>query len=216
MKGVYVFALISHTIPSFAFDSHRVEFIDLDGLHAAIERLAVSPAISESSLRTQHDIVCRLCDRIDAVIPARFGAFLDERELHDIVAVRRSVILETLALVRGRVQMTVRFRGTPESKPVTERPAPRAGMTGTAYLEARLTAARTMPAAARVVTEAVARQAIAERSEPGTDRAPATLYHLVDRANVPAYVDAISSLHLPVATVSGPWPSFAFAPDLWS
>jgi len=38
MKGVYVFALISHTIPSFAFDSHRVEFIDLDGLHAAIER----------------------------------------------------------------------------------------------------------------------------------------------------------------------------------
>jgi hypothetical protein len=111
--------------------------------------------------------------------------------------------------------MTVRFRGAPASNPIKERPARRTGMTGTAYLEARLSAARTMPSEARIVMHAVAPLAIAERSEAGTDRAPSTLYHLIDRGNVTAYSDLISSLQLPAVTVSGPWPAFAFAPDLW-
>lgn len=215
MQPVYVFALTSHTVPSFAVGRHRVEFLDLDGLHAAIERGAERPPISESSLRTQHDIVTRLFDGIDAVIPARFGAFIEERELQEIVAVRRSVLMDTLSLVHGRVQMTVRFRGAPASSPIKERLARRTGMTGTAYLEERLSAARTMPSEARIVTQAVTPLAIAERSEAGTDRAPSTLYHLIDRAKVTAYSDLISSLQLPAVTVSGPWPAFAFAPDLW-
>jgi hypothetical protein len=215
MQTVYVFALTSAAVPPFAIGSHRVEFLDLDGLHAAIERRAERLVISESSLRSQHDIVSRLFDQIDAVIPARFGALIDERELHDIVAVRRSVILDTLSLVRGRVQMTVRFRGAPESTATSARPAQREGMSGTAYLEARLRAARTMPSVARIVTEAVTHLVIAGRSEAGTDRAPSTLYHLIDRGSVTAYSDVMSSLKLPAVTVSGPWPAFAFAPDLW-
>jgi len=210
-----VFALTGDVIPSFRVGRHRVEFLDVDGVHAAIERRPEPPTISESSLRTQHDIVMHLFDRIDAVVPARFGAFIEERKLRDILGVRRSVILDTLSMVRGRVQMTIRFRGAPESKPISERPVPRAEMTGTAYLEARLSAVRTLPPVARVVTGAVAGLAIAERSEAGTDRAPATLYHLIDRANVAAYSDVVSSLRLPAVNVSGPWPPFAFAPDLW-
>lgn len=215
MTAVYVFALTSHVAPSFAVGGHHIEFLDLIGLHAAIERRGGPPAISESSLRTQHDIVRHLFDRIDAVLPARFGAFIEERELHDIFAARRSVILDALSLVRGRVQMTVRVRGAAESRPRTSRPARRPGMTGTAYLEARLSAVKAMPRLARVVTDAVAPMAIAERSEAGTGRTPATLYHLIDRANVTAYSDAISGLQLPATHVSGPWPPFAFVPDLW-
>ena len=215
MQAVYVFALTSHTVPSFAVGRHRIEFLDVDGVHAAIERRAERPTVSESSLRTQHEIVTRLFDGIAAVIPARFGAFIEEGELHEILAMRRSVIMDTLSLVHGRVQMTLRFRGVSASNPARERAARRTAMTGTAYLEARLSAARTMPSEARVVRQAVTPLAIAERSDAGTDRAPSTLYHLIDRGKVTAYSDRISSLQLPAVTVTGPWPAFAFAPDLW-
>jgi len=215
MKALYVFALTGDAMPSFAVDEHRVEFIDLDGLHAAIAWRTEPPILSESSLRAQHDIVMRLSEHLDAVVPARFGALIDELELRDILAVRRETIQNALSLVRGRTQMTVRFRGAPRSKPLSDRSPAGTVMTGAAYLEARRRAARTMPAVANVVTTAVAELAIAERSEAGTGRTPAALYHLIDRGKVSAYVDAISRLQLRALSVSGPWAPFAFAPDLW-
>ena len=213
-RTVYVFALTSHTTPPFTVKRRRVEFVDLGGFHAAIERRHEPPALSESSLRTQHDIVTRLSDRIDAVVPTRFGALIAEHELRDILAARRQVVEEALALVRGRVQMTVRFREAPESIPRSNPPGS-AAMSGTAYLEARRNAARAMPAMAGVVATAVADLTIAERSEAGKERAPAVLYHLIARGNVARYNDAVSMLKAPAVSVSGPWPPFAFAPDLW-
>lgn len=215
MKALYVFALTDDVMPSFAVDEHRVEFIDLAGLHVAVERRTEPPILSESSLRAQHDIVMRLSEHLDAVVPARFGALIEEGELRDILAVRRATIQDALSLVRGRTQMTVRFRRAPGSKPRSDRSPAGTVMTGTAYLEARRRVERTMPALANVVTTAVAELAIAERSEAGNERTPATLYHLIDRGNVSAYVDAISRLQLPALSVSGPWAPFAFAPDLW-
>ncbi len=213
-RTVYVFALTSHAIPSFAVKRRRVEFLDLGGLHAAVERRHDSPALSESSLNTQHEIVTRLADRIDAVVPARFGALIEEGELRNILAARRHVVAEALALVHGRVQMTVRFREAPESMRRIDARAS-AAMSGTAYLEARRDAARAMPALAGVVATAVADLTIAERSEVGTERAPAVLYHLIARGNVARYNDAVSLLKSSAVSVSGPWPAFAFAPDLW-
>lgn len=213
-RTVYVFALTSHAIPPFAFKRRRVEFLDAAGFHAVIERRSQPPALSESSLRTQHDIVTRLFDRIDAVIPTRFGALIDERELRDIIEARRHVIQEALTLVRGRVQMTVRFRETSESMPRSHPPVA-AAVTGAAYLEARRRATRTMPALAGVVSAAVADLTITERSEARTERASAVLYHLIARENVGHYMRVVSSLKSAVVSVSGPWPPFAFAPDLW-
>src|SRR6476619_5667598 len=60
MKALYVFALTGEAMPPFAVDEHRVEFIDLDGLHAEIARRTEPPILSESSLRAQPDIVMRL------------------------------------------------------------------------------------------------------------------------------------------------------------
>ena len=213
-RTVYVFALTGHAIPSFALKRRRVEFLDLRGFHAAVERTSQAPPVSEPSLRTQHDIVTRLFNRIDAVVPARFGALIDEHELRDILEARRPAIQDALALVRGRVQMTVRFPETPESIPRTSRSVP-SGLTGTAYLEARRIASRTMPALAGVVATAVANLTIAERAEPQTERAGAVLYHLIARGNVARYKDVVSSLNSAAVSVSGPWPPFAFAPDLW-
>jgi hypothetical protein len=216
MKAVYVFALTGRAIPSFTVDKHRVEFIDLGGVHAAIERLTERPTVSETSLRTQHDIVMRIFDNIDDVVPARFGALIEEGELRDILAARRSLIQDALTLVRGRVQMTVRFREAPESMPARKPFGANGAMSGTAYLEARRSAARTMmPVLSGVVSTAVADMTIAERSEPATERTHAALYHLIDRSRVVRYSDALSRLQSPAISVSGPWPPFAFAPDLW-
>jgi hypothetical protein len=216
MKAVYVFALTGRAIPSFTVDKHRVEFIDLGGVHAAIERLTERPTVSETSLRTQHDIVMRIFDNIADVVPARFGALIEEGELRDILAARRSLIQDALTLVRGRVQMTVRFREAPESMPARKPFGANGAMSGTAYLEARRSAARTMmPVLAGVVSTAVADMTIAERSEPATERTHAALYHLIDRSRVVRYSDALSRLQSPAISVSGPWPPFAFAPDLW-
>jgi Gas vesicle synthesis protein GvpL/GvpF len=216
MKAVYVFALTGRAIPSFTVDKHRVEFIDLGGVHAAIERLTERPTVSETSLRTQHDIVMRIFDNIDDVVPVRFGALIEEGELRDILAARRSLIQDALTLVRGRVQMTVRFREAPESMPARKPFGANGAMSGTAYLEARRSAARTMmPVLSGVVSTAVADMTIAERSEPATERTHAALYHLIDRSRVVRYSDALSRLQSPAISVSGPWPPFAFAPDLW-
>jgi Gas vesicle synthesis protein GvpL/GvpF len=216
MKAVYVFALTGRAIPSFTVDKHRVEFIDLGGVHAAIERLTERPTVSETSLRTQHDIVMRIFGNIDDVVPARFGAWIEEGELRDILAARRSLIQDALTLVRGRVQMTVRFREAPESMPARKPFGANGAMSGTAYLEARRSAARTMmPVLSGVVSTAVADMTIAERSEPATERTHAALYHLIDRSRVVRYSDALSRLQSPAISVSGPWPPFAFAPDLW-
>lgn len=214
MSAVYVFALTGQATAPFTVNGHRIEFLGVAGLHAAIECRSERLAMSESSLRTQHDIVVRLFEQIDDVLPARFGAMMEERELRDILVARRVVLQDALALVRGRVQMTVRFREAPESMPRREPPAAPSALSGTAYLEARR-ASRAMPAFASIVTATVADLTIAERSEAGTDRAQAVLYHLIDRGDVARYLEAISTLQSPAVSVTGPWPPFAFAPDLW-
>jgi hypothetical protein len=42
-----------------------------------------------------------------------------------------------------------------------------------------------------------------------------TLYHLVDRTAVPDYIRAVEPFRSSAIVVSGPWPPFAFVPDLW-
>jgi hypothetical protein len=153
---------------------------------------------------------------VDDLLPARFGAFVDDRDLEEILAIRREVIQEALDLVHGRVQMTIRIR---ESAPAAGRPdvaGSAAAMSGTAYLEARRAAAvHTVPPGAASMTAAVRHLVAAERSENGQGRAGASIYHLIERRHASQYRAALSSVESPVITVSGPWPPFAFAPDLW-
>jgi len=215
MSALYVFALTGHTTAPFTVRGHRIEFLDVADMHAAVESRSEPLSMSESSLRDQHDIVVRLFEQIEDVLPARFGAMIEERELRDIMTARRSVIHDALALVRGRVQMTVRFRDAIEPMPRRDLPVAPDPQTGTAYLEARRKASRTMPALAGLVTKALADLTLAERSEAGTERAQAVLYHLIRRGDVARYLDAVSRLQSPAVNVTGPWPPFAFAPDLW-
>lgn len=216
MSGLYVYALTRGPLEPFDFQGRRVECLDVAGLSAVVERVVERPKVSEASLREQHDVLMRLSAALDALLPARFGAFVDEAELAQLLDARRGVIQQALDLVSGRVQMTVRLR---EDTVAAGRPVatPAAVVSGTAYLEGRrAAAARPLPSAAAAVSAAVAHLVVAERSDRSQGRNAASLYHLVARGDVRQYTAALSSFESPDLTVSGPWPPFAFAPDLWS
>jgi hypothetical protein len=222
MSLLYVFAFTNTSAPALRHGSRRIEFIELSGIHAAVERVAERPAVSEAALRAQHEIVMKIANTVDAVLPARFGALLDTRELEAIVSTRLAPITKTLELVSGRVQMTVRVfasgkparaRESPSEEPSTGAEAP---ATGTAYLEQRRRErAAPLTGTAGTISRAMAGLVQAERSQPGEGRVEWTLYHLVDRQVLPQYERAMEPFKSPRITVTGPWPPFAFVPDLW-
>jgi hypothetical protein len=216
MSALYVYALSGRRTAPFAVQGHQIEFVKFGTVHAAVERPAERPAVSEAALRTQHDIVIRISASVDDVLPVRFGAFVEEEELGQLIAMRREVIERALELVRGRVQMTARLRGQEASD---ARPAVSPAIavaSGTAYLEARRSAAaRPLTPMAMSVAGAVRHLAVSETIDSEAARTSIALYHLIDKRHVQEYKDALFSLHSDVLTVTGPWPPFAFAPDLW-
>ena len=222
MSGWYVFALTGGAAAPFAAAGHEVEFVDTHGVYAAIERVSGPPPVSEEALRAQHEVVAAIASRVDAVLPARFGTMVGETELGAVVLQRRDVILDALALVRGRVQMTVRLLRAEAGAKEAENPPERPAATGTEYLESRRVALAPppLPVPIPAVEAAVRSMVIAERVERGGGRAAATLYHLIDAHQVKSYRKAVAQVQdqigVAALTVSGPWPPFAFAPDLWT
>ena len=223
MSLLYVFAFTNTSAPPLRHGRRRIEFIELSGIHAAVERVAERPAVSEAALRAQHEIVMKIANTVDAVLPARFGALLDTLELEALVSTRLAPISKTLELVAGRVQMTVRVSasGTPararESPPAEEHGTRTEALaTGTAYLEQRRRVrAAPLTGTAKTISRAVAGLVRAEHRHPGEGRVEWTLYHLVDRQVLPQYQRAMEPFESPLITVTGPWPPFAFVPDLW-
>jgi hypothetical protein len=92
MKPVYVFGLTTHSPPPLVVNGHRIDFIDHHGVHAAIELGAERPSVSEAALRSQHDIVMRIFAHADDLLPVRFGAWVEEHELIDLIETRRAAI----------------------------------------------------------------------------------------------------------------------------
>jgi len=216
MSALYVFALTRDVAAPFEFEGHRIEFIGVSGLGAAVERGAARPRPSEATLRTQHEIVMRISTLVDDLLPARFGAFVEDRELEQIVAIRRNALAQALDLVHGRVQMTIRIRETAPAAGQAGMSDSGAATTGTAYLEARRAAGvPTVPPRAASMTAAVRHLVAAECSENGQGGSVRSIYHLIERRHVGEYRAALSSVPSSIMTVSGPWPPFAFAPDLW-
>lgn len=223
MSRLYVFALAARKARPFSAAGHRIEFVKADVMYAAVERIEEGPAISEAALRTQHDIVARIAGKVDAILPARFGSLVDVQELERVVALRRDAIRDALDLVRGKDQMTVRLfeAGVRTAPPSLVRDGTDAA-SGTDYMQKRrqATTGRALPPTVARITKAVRDIVAAERSEPGQGRVAATVYHLVEHAAVDEYKERLARLQSRLATetlrVSGPWPPFAFVPELWS
>ena len=135
--GLYVYALLGTSIARARLPLRRIEIVPVGGLFAAAERLLSPPALTEAALRRQHRIVVTLSRLSTAVLPVRFGAFMTDDELPQIVRARRTVLLRALKQVRGRDQMTVRIFGPP----LEVLPASRSS-SGSDYLRARAAAIR--------------------------------------------------------------------------
>jgi len=178
------------------------------------ERVAGPPSLSEESLREQHAIVMDLWQRTGCLLPVRFGTVLGERELRTRVAAAVPSLMRSLHHVRGRVQMTVRLFGEPSAGDT----AGPAGASGTAYLQAlrdRSSAIADLAAAVRGPVLALVED---ERVDPGQGTLRLSVYHLIAAADEPRYRSALASVAraMPArAAISGPWPPFAFAPELW-
>jgi len=220
VRSLYVFALVGQAATPFSAAGHRIEFIEVEGVYAAVERIRRAPAVSEGALRAQHQVVAQIAERQAAVLPVRFGALVDAGELGGVVSQRREAIRDALALVRGRRQMTARLRAMDMASPTPVGPASHAAVTGTGYLESRRAAAAPpMPAAMAGFATAVRTWVVAARTEGSRGRVLATIYHLVEGADVEAYMAAAVQVQREmndgVVTVSGPWAPFAFAPDVW-
>lgn len=167
------------------------------------------PPLSPDALRAHEAAVRRIADRSSACLPARFGAAAaDEAELRRIVEKSAPALMQALALVRGREQMTLRVLGAPASPPASGGP-------GTRYLEERRRAS-TVPEL-DPLRKALSGLIRAERVEPhGRPGLVATVYHLIDRGAEAIYrrrVEA-SPLEGVRVAVSGPWPAWSFAPEL--
>jgi hypothetical protein len=213
--GLYVYALAARGLPRrMVLEGHRLRTVTVAGVDAVVEPGVERLRPTEGVLQEQHEIVVALARMTDAILPARFGSFVTAPVLRRTLRTHQPEIAASLALVRGRRQMTVRVFGATIPEPATAQTAP----TGTAYLNARR--ARTVePPEVRLIRDAVRSWAAAERVEIGPGGLRATVFHLVPARMVPRYRRAVLNLPSSIAplqlSVSGPWPPFAFAPALF-
>lgn len=193
--------------------------IHCGGFAAVVGDLPQKPEPDRETLQAQDAVVRRLAETFAALLPARFGeTFADEAVLIDRIAGQASGIAESLALVRGCVQMTLRVFGDPE--PTEESLEEPAGGPGARYLETRRREherSRSLPEIdpLREALRPLLRAERIERRETG--RLLGTAYHLVPRERTGAYLAALEEAGERIGgrrvSASGPWPPYAFGPE---
>lgn len=207
---LYVLALTDTPLGSWTAGRRRLQTAEYSGVHVVYESRPAAPEATDVALRDQHSLVIAIANRARAVLPARFGSLIGRRELAALLRRHDAEIRAALEQVRDRVQMTVRVLGTARPPAGAARPA-----SGRDYLErARRMLNPPLPSRAERLVSAVQPYVVSERREPGAGRLIATLYHLVDSAQVKHYT-AAAGRRDPGLIVSGPWPPFAFSPQLW-
>lgn len=213
------------------------------GVLVLVERRADVPPAEFGTLRKHQAVVSAIAARVPAILPVRFGTLLEAEEIDEALGGREPEIEEAFALVRGRVQFTWRrvrrTRNIVHSKPVSTAysaapPGPgsdprsegaggagagREGASGAgaAYLRRAARAAQPNPPAAfRALQRSLAGLVVQQRYEPATAALPESLYHLVDRAAAARYRKAAATVlsATPALRMTGPWPPFAFVPEV--
>jgi hypothetical protein len=214
---VYVYALAEPGLPRrFTVMGHRLCSLALGEVDAVIESRRL-PDFTTDAIRQQHALVARLAAREPAILPARFGSVADEPALRTLVSSHREEILAALEQVRGCAQMTVRlFFGSTNATRDVAAPAAR---TGTEFLNRRRQRARQLPAEVERVRRELGPVVRSERVAAGERGGLVTVFHLVPHSAIDDYRERaarLSQILLPLTvTVTGPWPVFAFAPELF-
>lgn len=215
-EGLYVYALTEPGLPRlFTVLGRRLHNLPIGDVAAIIERRE-PPEFTTEAARLQRDIITRLTSRLPVVLPARFGSVTDEPSLRALVSRHRLEILAAFEQARGCAQMTVRIFGPGNGIPEESRPAAR---TGTEFLERARARSKYVPPEAALVHGEMSTYVKAERIAAGERSGLLTLFHLVPFESLDLYRQRASGLPsmLPryAVTVTGPWPVFAFAPELF-
>ena len=215
-EGIYVYALAEPGLPRhFTVLGRRLHALLIDDVAAVIERRQ-PPEFTTDAVRHQHAIITRLSSRLPVVLPARFGSFTDERSLRTLVSRHRRETLAAFEQARGCAQMTVRIFG-PSAESADHARA--SVSTGTEFLERARARMKHAPREAGIVRAAMSECVKAERVATGERNGLLTVFHLVPLEWLESYRQRASGLQslLPghVVTVTGPWPVFAFAPELF-
>jgi hypothetical protein len=212
-KLFYIYALAERGLPRrFTVLGRRLQTIDVGRVAAIVEVVSEAP-VTEEALRRQHAVVTRLSERAAALLPVRFGAICTRAELEARVKSAEDVMLAALRRVRGCVQVTVRVHA-----PLERDTSPAPPSSGTAYLVARSERGRMLRNVAGRIRRAVSHVVADQRIDEGKGQLLGTVYHLIRSDEAGEYrsaLDAVAPLLAPLRlVVTGPWPVFAFVPDL--
>ena len=213
-RALYVYALADPGLPAaMQVLGRRLRTVTVGAVSAVVERRGQDGEPSTEALRLQHDIVARLATRAPALLPARFGSITDEATLRRLLTDRSPDILESLANVRGKWQMTIRLFGEPELPDATPTPC----ASGTDFLRRRQQRAHHVLPEVTAIRAALEGLVAAERVDRGQGTLRVTVFHLVASGRLRAYTTKAAALRLPPhqVVVSGPWPAFAFTPELF-
>jgi hypothetical protein len=192
--------------------SGGLECLHVGRVWVMVEPCEDAPGIEDSELRRWHDRLMELAAVTAALLPARYGSYLHRDEVRAFVRRHHERLESALEDVRERVQMTVRVFGSPRRR----RPSTVAASTGREYLERkqREMASPELSHRVRPYLRRLHPFVVRERTVNGTGSILATAYHLVDVGAVAAYVDAAARVGPLQIMLTGPWPPFAFTPDL--
>lgn len=211
----YVFALLDAP-PARRMQglSGPIAVREMGPCYIAAERRADVPPIELGALKRHHLVVARLWKAVPAVLPVRFGTLLESTDIGEALEEKDDELAEAFDRVRGRAQFSWRAPRTPRAK--SDAAVHSSGISGTEYLR-RVARASMPPPRFSPIRRALAAFIAAERYEPSRAALPETLYHLVDRKRIDAYRAAASRI-LPSSSLapalSGPFPPYAFAPEL--
>ena len=225
---IYLYAFIDDFQPfdlSSGVSGEAIAVIEIESIRVATGQIARRPDLSAGVLAAQDRIVRELQGHAAAVLPLRFGAtFAGEDDAARAIRTRKPALIEGLALVRGREQMTLWItQGARSATGATGATAfglahrsDEVAKVGPGSLYLRQRASAVMPEEITQVIDALRGLQRATRVEAGrTAGVVATVYQLIDRGTSEEYVRAVreiglASPHLSIR-VTGPSPCYAFA-----
>jgi gas vesicle protein GvpL/GvpF len=226
MKGLYLYAIVDHSpvAPLGAgLAGEPLLLVAAGDVVAVVGEMEDPPVATPDAIRGHDEIVRRLAEFSEAILPARFGTVQDAPALAEWLAATAVGLGEALRLVAGREQMTLHvFLGETPAAVASEANDERAGDLalgpGARYLAERRQHWRQKERVPELepLRPRLDALVVAERVElRATPPLRASVYHLIERGRSAEYRDAVeANLDLVAGVrlrVSGPWAPYAFA-----
>lgn len=220
---LHLYALVTGHAPAscgYGIDGRALQVVRCQPFHAVVSEHVRRPSASTEAALAHFRVVEKLVGHLPT-LPVRFGSsHTDASALCHSVASRRQSLLDTLALVAGRVEFAAkRIQPAPTAAPA-HAPAggssPLSAMSGHDYLQSRADALRELERRGREEFQTLDRttSALAELADDTRDimgRAGCERCFLVANDRRDDFIRAARQIeHIGEVEIAGPWPAFSF------